>query len=108
MRKVIFLLILSLSVTIVYGQLQGSGTHGDGYYGTMEEGGDVTWSSDTYIAGDIIVDDEKLTISAGVNIIFQAEGADLIITATGQLEADGTSESMITFTADDDDDGNYG
>ncbi len=43
-----------------------------------------------------------------MSIIFISEGADLIITGTGQLNASGTSGSKITFTADDDNDGNYG
>lgn len=113
-RLVNILLVLSLTIICspsLFGQLSGSGTYADPYSGTLNEGTgneDVTWSSDTYIDGDITVDNEKLTISAGVNIIFLAEGSDLIITGTGQLDATGTSGSIITFTADDDDDGIYG
>ena len=59
-----------------------------------------------YINGDIIVDNESLTINPGTTIIFMAELADLIITNTGQLIANGTSGGNIRFTSDDDNDGN--
>jgi len=108
MKKIFTLFMLLFSVTIVYGQLSGDGTKNNPYSGTMEEGGDVTWSSDTYIDGTITIDDEKLTISPGVNIIFVEEGTDLIVTGTGQIEATGNSGSMIYFTADNDKDDIFG
>ena len=70
--------------------------------------GNTTWAGTNYVNGDIIIDNEKLTIIAGAKIIFLAEGADIIITGTGQLEAVGASGNMIIFTADDNNNGVYG
>ncbi len=115
MKKILIIIILLNISIIVKSQLDGDGTYSDPFSGTLEcvdteapEYPDTTWSGTVYIDGDITIDDEKLTISAGAIIIFLSETADLIITGTGQLEADGTPGSIITFTSDDDDDGNYG
>ncbi len=86
--------------------LTGDGTYASPWSGTLE--GDATWSGTKYINGDIIIDNEKLTISAGAIIIFLSETADLVITGTGQIEAAGTFGSIIRFTSDDDNDGTYG
>lgn len=106
MKRIIFLTIFSFVSTVIYSQLSGSGTFSDPWSGTLA--GDMTWNGTKYINGDITVDDETLTISPGATIIFLAEDADLIITGTGKLIASGIAGSMITFTADDDNDGNYG
>jgi len=106
MKRIVFLTIFSLVSTVIYSQLSGDGSYSNPWSGTLD--GDMTWSGTKYINGDITVDDETLTISAGATIIFLAEDVDLIITGTGKLIASGTAESMVTFTADDDNDGNYG
>lgn len=106
MKKFILFFILIALPLISYSQLTGDGSYANPWSGTLT--GDATWSGTKYINGDITVDNEKLTISPGAIIIFLAEGADLIIKGTGQLEADGTSANMIRFTSDDDNDGNYG
>ena len=106
MKKFIFFFTLSILPVITYSQLTGDGSFANPWSGTLA--GDATWSGTKYINGDIIVDNEKLTISPGAIIIFTAEEANLIITGTGQLEADGTPENMIRFTADHDNDGNFG
>jgi len=106
MKKLIIIIFFISLPLLSKAQLSGSGTYADPWSGTLD--GDATWSGTVYIDGDITVDDEKLTISAGAIIIFLSESADLIITGTGQIEADGTSGNMIRFTSDDDDDGNYG
>lgn len=115
MKKTYILLIVLLMPLAMFGQLSGDGSFSDPYSGTLEQIDteapdypDTTWAGTVYIEGDVTIDDEELMISSGTNIIFVAENADLIITGTGQLTADGTSSSKITFTADDDDDGNYG
>lgn len=106
MKKILIVCIFISISLFSSAQLVGSGTYADPWSGTLV--GNTTWSGTNYINGDIIVDNEKLTISPGAIIIFLAEGADLIITGTGQLEADGTPTSLILFTSDDDNDGNYG
>jgi len=106
MKKILIILIIVSLPVYLYAQLTGSGTYTDAWSGILD--GDATWSGTKYINGDITVDNEKLTISAGAIIVFLSETADLIITGTGQIEADGTSGSMIRFTSDDDNDGNYG
>jgi len=106
MKKLIIVLAFTVVPLLASAQLTGDGSFASPWSGTLA--GDATWSGTKYIDGDIIVDNEKLTISPGAVIIFTTEGADLIITGTGQLEASGTAENMILFTADDDNDGNYG
>jgi hypothetical protein len=112
MKKILIILIFIALPLLIQAQLSGSGTKASPYSGTFES--DLQWNSTNFtngkvfIDGDVTIDDEELVIEAGMNIIFITEGADLIITGTGQLTADGTSGSMIRFTADDDDDGNYG
>lgn len=106
MRKLLILIFLNAAPFLVNAQLVGDGSFGNPWHGTLI--GNTTWSGTKYINGDIIVDNEKLTISAGAKIIFLAEGADLFITITGQLEAIGTPGSPILFTADDNNNGIYG
>ncbi len=106
MKKFILFFILIVLPVITYSQLTGDGSYANPWSGTLA--GDAAWSGTKYINGDITVDNEKLIISPGAIIIFLTENADLIVTGTGLLEADGTQESIIHFTADDDNDGNYG
>lgn len=106
MKKFFILSILAFLHVSLNAQLSGDGSYGSPWSGTLS--GDATWSGTNFVNGDITIDNEKLTISQGSIIIFLAETADIIVTGTGQLEADGTSGSRIRFTSDDDNDGNYG
>lgn len=106
MKRIVTVLLLLCFATIAKSQLSGNGTYTSPWNGTLA--GDATWSGTRYINGDITVDNEKLTISEGAVIIFLSETAELIITGTGQLEANGSPSSKITLTADDDNDGTYG
>jgi len=66
--------------------------------GTLD--GDETWTtamSPIHITGNVTVDNETLTINAGVTIKFDA-GTNLIITGTGVINANGSSGSEILFT----------
>jgi hypothetical protein len=94
------------SSLIAESQLTGDGTYSNPWKGTLA--GDQTWNGTKYINGDVIVDNEKLTIIPGTIIIFLSNSANLIITGTGQFEAAGTAENMIRFTADFDNNGVYG
>ncbi|NLA48383.1 MAG: right-handed parallel beta-helix repeat-containing protein, partial [Bacteroidales bacterium] len=106
MKKILLNVILIACSSFIYAQLSGDGTYSNPWRGTLFE--NQVWSGTKYINGDVIVDNEKLTISAGTIIIFLSESANLIITGTGQLEAVGTAEDMIRFTADHNDNGIYG
>lgn len=106
MKKVFLLLFFITAPLLVKAQLNGDGSYGNGWNGTLT--GNTTWSGTNYVNGDVIVDNEKLTINPGAKIIFLAEASDLIITGTGQLDALGTSGNMITFTADYNNNGVYG
>ena len=106
MRKIIILIISIIVPFLINAQPNGDGSYGNPWSGTLA--GNTTWSGTKYINGDITIDNEKLTISAGAIIIFLSETADLIITGTGQIEAVGTSGSMIRFTSDDNNNGIYG
>ena len=105
--KKIFVVIIFCSLTVHgFGQLIGAGTFASPWSGTLT--GNTTWSGSVYINGDITVDNEVLTISPGTKVIFLAEGSDLIIEGTGRLNAQGAPSSMITFTADDNNNGILG
>lgn len=106
MRRFFFIIIFFLLSPAVFSQLNGTGTYADPWNGTLD--GNTIWNGTKYINGDITVDNEELIITPGSTIIFLSESADIIITSTGSLEAQGAPGRMITFTADDDNDGNYG
>lgn len=105
MKKILVLVIFILASMPGICEV-GSGTFLSPWSGTLA--GNSSWSGTVYINGDIIVDNEILTINPGTKVIFLAVGADLIITGTGQLTADGTPSNMITFTADFNNNGIYG
>lgn len=98
MKKILIILTIILVPLTLSGQLNGLGTIGSPFNGTFGPGDNLTWSGTVYVDGDIIVDNEQLTISPGTTIVFTTPGADLIITGTGQLNANGTALSQITFT----------
>jgi predicted outer membrane repeat protein len=112
MKKQILALIIFLIPVILYGQLSGTGTYSDPYSGVFE--GDQQWNltnfpgGKVFIGGDVTVDNELLNIGAGMTVVFVTTGADLIINGTGSLSAIGSVGNIITFTADHDNDSNYG
>ncbi|MCU0373557.1 MAG: right-handed parallel beta-helix repeat-containing protein, partial [Ignavibacteria bacterium] len=112
MKKILILFFLIFCSITLKAQLNGNGSYGLPYNGTFE--GDLQWtyanfsSGKIYLNGDVTIDDELLSVEAGTSIIFLAEGADLIITGTGSINASGADGNNIFFTADDDNDGNYG
>lgn len=104
-RFVISLIFLSIAISIK-AQLSGNGTFSSPYKGTLNQ--NMTWSSDVYIGGDILIYSFQLNINPGVKVIFLVDSADLIIKGSGSLVADATASNKIRFTADDDGDGNFG
>jgi hypothetical protein len=65
--------------------------------------GDVTWSTDTYVSGNLIVYG-KLTISPGVTVTL-ANDVELVVDGTGGLYALGTADKPIAFKAKDSSEG---
>lgn len=111
-----FLVLLAIFCLPAYGysQFTGSGTFGDPYSGGTLTGGSTwaTGSSPIYVAGDLTIGTPALsghlTIEPGVTIVFLGNAIDIRITGLGQITADGTASNRIRFTADHDNDGNYG
>ena len=106
MKELLLMLFLLACPLIAKSQLTGDGTFANPWRGTLS--GDATWTGKQYISGSVIVDNGILTIRPGTTIVFLSGSADFIITGTGQLEAVGTAEDMIRFTADHNDNGIYG
>ncbi|MDX9929773.1 MAG: hypothetical protein RBS37_08000, partial [Bacteroidales bacterium] len=112
MKRALFLLSFILSFTCLPAQFTGSGTYADPYSGgTLTSL--MTWSSSKiYVSGDLTIGTPSvaghLSIDPGVTVVFLTAGSDLIFTGLGMLTAEGAPTQKITFTADYDDDGNYG
>lgn len=112
MKKPILISVFAILSLYSHGQLIGTGTFANPYSGVFE--GDIQWSlsnfpgGKVFINGDIYIDNEALVIDPGMTIVFVATGADIVINGTGSIYASGTAGSMIRFTADHDNDGNYG
>jgi len=96
MKKILFFLLLLFCIPFSIFGITGDGSLGSPYSGPLTK--NMTWSGTVYVIGDVTVDGFTLTISPGATIVFLATGADLIITGTGQLNANGTVSSQITFT----------
>ena len=92
-------LVFSLSANA---QLTGVGSLNNPYKGTLT--GNLTITGVKYFGGDIIVDNETLTIDAGSKFISTSHTASIKIIGTGVLYAVGTSSSPIVFTGDTDKD----
>lgn len=111
MKKLYSVLAFFAVSLYAMGQFTGSGTAADPYTGGTL-GSSLSWSpsSDTvYISGDITIGNSgHLTISQGVFVKFLTAGADIFVTGTGRLTADGTASERITFTADHDKDKSHG
>jgi len=106
MKKILFFLLLLFCIPFTSFAINGDGSFATPYNGPLTA--NMTWSGTVYVNGDVTVDGYTLTISPGAIIVFLIPGSDLIITGTGILTADGTSGSMIRFTADSDNSGTFG
>ncbi len=67
--------------------------------------GNFTISGTKYFNGNIYVDNEVLTVSAGARLIAVQNRASIFVTGSGQIMAVGTQISPILFTCDIDKDG---
>ena len=106
MKKILFFFILIFCLPLsIYG-INGNGTWISPYWGPLTQ--NMNWSGKVYISDDITIDGYTLTIAAGSTIVSKTVISDIIITGTGVLIASGSSSSMIRFTVDYDNDGNYG
>jgi len=106
MKKLIYLILLVFLIPAsLFGQLEGTGTYADPYYGTLN--GPFTLSGVKYV-DYIEVDDETFTINAGATIVLKNTTSYILVYGTGIIDANGTSINGILFTADNDGDGNYG
>ncbi len=107
MKKLYFLLLILFCIPIQIFAINGDGSFGSPYNGPLTA--NMNWSGTVYVNGDITVNGYTLTISQGSVIIFLTSGTDIIITGTGVLTASGgPGVNIIRFTADYDNDGNYG
>ncbi|MBE0676099.1 MAG: hypothetical protein IH591_15695, partial [Bacteroidales bacterium] len=115
MKRIISIIaIVTIAGGIVSAQFTGLGTFASPYSGgTLTT--DMTWAaaaSPIYVSGDLTIGTAgvagNLTIEPGVTVIFLSAGSDIFITGLGRLTADGTEGSKILFTADHDNDSNYG
>ncbi len=107
MKKTIIITFLAIMpVLTASAQLLGDGSMGNPYRGTLA--GDFTISGTKYFSGNIVVDNERLTLAAGTTLISTNSNALILVNGTGQFVAQGTSSSRILVTADLDLDGNNG
>ena len=107
MKRLILVFAVAVAVSLsVNAQLLGDGSMANPYRGTLA--GDFTISGRKYFSGDIIADNEKLTLAQGTTLISINNKASIIINGTGQIYASGTKSRRIRFTADLDLDGIYG
>ena len=104
-------IILLLSAVILYtasavAQLVGDGSIANPYHGFLA--GNLTISGTKYYDGNIYVDNETLTVSAGAKLVALQIRASVFVTDIGQLKVNGTSISPVLFTSDLDRDGVFG
>ncbi|HPT11473.1 MAG TPA: right-handed parallel beta-helix repeat-containing protein [Bacteroidales bacterium] len=95
------LTIIGLIVSLyASAQLTGVGTLNNPYSGTLTS--NLTITGTKYFGGNIIVDNETLTITAGSKFVSTSSSACIKIIGTGVLYAVGTAASPITITGDTD------
>ena len=104
MKKTILISVLAIMHLLpATAQLLGDGSMANPYRGTLA--GDFTISGTKYFSGNIVVDNERLTLAAGTRLISTSINAIILVNGTGQLVAQGTSSNRILITADIDLDG---
>ncbi len=102
-RAILLLSVAILTVLPVTAQLAGDGSLANPYRGFLTA--DLTISGTKYFSGNIYVDNETLTFSAGARFIAVQGRATIFITDNGKLLSNGTALSPVRFTCDTDLDG---
>lgn len=97
MKKIFFILITLSASLSTYSQVYKSGPI------TLPE----TWSGTVYLSDDVTIT-SVVTINVGTRILYKGNDVKLIVDGSGSIVANGTSGNEILFSADDDEDGNYG
>jgi len=97
MKKIVFLLITLSASLLTYSQVYKSGLINS----------PETWNGTIYLSDDVTIT-SVVTINAGARILFKGNDVKLIVDGAGSIVANGTSGNEIFFSADDDEDGNYG
>ena len=92
-----------LTVLPLSGQLLGDGSMANPYSGFLA--GNLTISGTKYFNGNLYVDNETLTVSAGAKLIAVQNRASIFVTGTGRILTFGTKLSPILFSCDTDLDG---
>lgn len=106
MRTILLVTVLSLIVFQSTAQITGTGTLANPYIGI--NAGDFTISGTKYFNGNLGVSSGTLTLMPGTRLICLSRYACILISGTGQMNAQGTSFRRILITADTDADGIVG
>lgn len=108
MKKLIYLFCLFLYFQMpVIGQIGGSGTNVDPYTGTIASPADNYTITGSKYFTYITVSGGTLTISPGATLLALVPDANIIISATGILNANGSLGNIITITPDNNGDLSY-
>lgn len=97
MKKILILVSLTALTVPVFGQLNGTGTINDPYYGRLNQNTTIN-SGEVYIGIPLKTGDWTLTIPAGTTLHI-ANGGVFEVGPSGRIVAHGTQDSPITFTA---------
>ncbi len=98
MKKLVLLNIILVATHLLSGQVYKSGTISS----------PESWSGTVYLSGNVTIT-SAVTIAAGTRVLFKGNRANrLVVDGTGSINANGTSGSLIYFSADEDEDGVYG
>jgi len=97
MKKIFVLFILLSTYFAVFGQTYKSGTISS----------PDTWSGTIYLTDDVTIT-STVTINAGTQVLFKENNITLTVDNSGSIDANGTSGNEVYFSADHDEDSNYG
>lgn len=107
MKRILLLSLLAVIQFLpVKAQLQGDGSMGNPYRGTLA--GAFTISGTKYFSGIITINDAELTIAPGTTLVAATSTSGILVRNTGQLTAVGSATNRILITSDSDLDGIIG
>ncbi|HZM13781.1 MAG TPA: right-handed parallel beta-helix repeat-containing protein, partial [Bacteroidales bacterium] len=105
-RTILLLTMLFLIAGTAIAQISGNGTLSNPYHGINS--GNFTITGTKYFDGNLGVSSGTLTLTAGTKLICISKYACILISGSGQLNAQGTASRLILISADLDTDGNFG